>query len=379
MNKTLMRVISATSAAILCVGALAGCKNTQSEYSEAYNAYDRTGERYDYDLSEYVELSQYKGITIPKIQFTVTDEKLEAEVLRKLAYYVPWEDGNDNVARKGDIVAMTTECRVNDMILSDLTKTKSYSMVVGGGIHDIPELDEALVGVKKGDKKTIEFDFPDPYMQNVYLSGEHAILDITVLDVDALQYPEDYTELLTKYYACSTLDELKDDTRTSLVTQYATYLTDYEITLAWKYVSENSKILKYPQTETDEMYNSYLASYEDYAKAESQSLEEYVLAAGDTVEAFENHLQEMAENDVKEEMLLYYIARCENITVSDEEYHDAMMEMAAGYEISDEDTAKEIVASQYGEDRFREMVRFNKVYAFLGESANVDETKTTVK
>ena len=63
-----MRSFTKTVGVILAsafVLTLASCGGLRDKYS----GYDRSGERYDYDLTEYVAVPDYTGIEVPELSY----------------------------------------------------------------------------------------------------------------------------------------------------------------------------------------------------------------------------------------------------------------------------------------------------------------------
>ena len=76
-------------------------------------------------------------------------------------------------------------------------------------------------------------------------------------------------------------------------------------------------------------------------------------------------------------MILYYIARSENLNYTQEYYEQEILEYAEGFEIKELEEAESFVDYMYGLDAFKERIRLNYVYEWLGNNATVREDITT--
>jgi hypothetical protein len=76
-------------------------------------------------------------------------------------------------------------------------------------------------------------------------------------------------------------------------------------------------------------------------------------------------------------MILYYIARSENLTYTQEFYEAELLEYAETFEIKTVEEAESFVDYQVGLDYFKERVRLNYVYVWLGENAKLRTDVTT--
>lgn len=174
-----------------------------------------------------------------------------------------------------------------------------------------------------------------------------------------------------------------------------------KVNAVWTKAIENAKVLKYVKKNlknyvketidnlnTDyynnesmyEMYESYgiTGYYKHY-----ESLGDFIADNTDySKDNYESEIEKKAEEVAKEAMVLYAIAKKENVTVSDEEYKARIAEYAedAGYEDTTKDgvttTATEAFlaayANYYTEEQLREAVLWEKVVAKLAEGATVN-------
>ena len=109
--KNTIRMTSLALALLMLLLAAAGCSE-----NAAYNSYDRTGERYDYDLTEYVKVCNYTGIKLPSIRYTPTEIDIQNYINTEIAVYSPFEKGVDRPAENGDRVVIATTCYIDGKI-----------------------------------------------------------------------------------------------------------------------------------------------------------------------------------------------------------------------------------------------------------------------
>ena len=95
------------------------------------------------------------------------------------------------------------------------------------------------------------------------------------------------------------------------------------------------------------------------------------------LDAFYVFLEENVRDTCKREMILYYIARCENINYTQEYYEQELLEYAEGFEIKTIEEAESFVDYMYGLDNFKERIRLNYVYEWIGDNAILREDVTT--
>jgi FKBP-type peptidyl-prolyl cis-trans isomerase (trigger factor) len=109
--------------------------------------------------------------------------------------------------------------------------------------------------------------------------------------------------------------------------------------MVWESLVDSCKVEKYPEKEVKEYYDSLIAMYRQISYSNGISLENYVSLIGyGSIENFYSEILTGARDSVKEEMVIYLIARNENITISDEQYKTIATEIALeeGYESLEE-------------------------------------------
>lgn len=79
-------------------------------FSSCKNQYTKTPKDftppYDYDLSEYVTLGQYKGVEYTPYKITATDEQIENKLAEELKEYSTVEVISDRPAKLGDTLTI---------------------------------------------------------------------------------------------------------------------------------------------------------------------------------------------------------------------------------------------------------------------------------
>ena len=83
------------------------------------------------------------------------------------------------------------------------------------------------------------------------------------------------------------------------------------------------------------------------------------------------YLKARSENKCYEDMLLYYIIRCENLTYDDEFFSTAVLEMAEDYDIKDATEAESFLTYYYGAEQLHETVLQIYTQEWIAEHATV--------
>lgn len=92
---------------------------------------------------------------------------------------------------------------------------RDHLLELGSG-QFIPGFEEQLVGLKAGDEKVVEVEFPEDYSSAPHLAGKPAQFEVTVNEVKAKQLPELDDDFATEAGGFDTIAELREDLSTRM-------------------------------------------------------------------------------------------------------------------------------------------------------------------
>ena len=346
---------------------------------EKYEAYDRTGEPYDYYLPDYVKLCDYKGVEVPEVNYVPSREDLDNRLKQLAAYYCERIEDPDRPCREYDYVDIITTCRFTDTgdIYSLFTFEERESgfgqtFLLGTNYFGFPALDTAVIGMSQGEKKTVTLTIPDPFYKDYINSGREVEIEIYLNYIDEVVYEgiDDqfyhdhygyYGENLDLYISEQMITEKTEDTE------------GYQATLAWKYICENSKLKKLPEKEYQELYDSTVASARSAAQNNEMTLLEYVKEnyGYETLDEYYESVERFAEETCLEEMIYYYIMRRENLTYTDEFYEECILKMASSYDITDFTEAEDFLIYYMGAEGLHNSVLVQYVKQWIVEQGEI--------
>lgn len=136
----------------------------------------------EYEVLPPVQLMDLKGLKLTKPVVEVTEEEIDAEVNRVFAQNRGYTDkGDDAVVEDGDRLGLSFVGKIDGVEFPG-GKSDHAHLTVGSG-EFIPGFEEQLVGMKKGETKTINVTFPADY-NSAELAGKEATFDVTILHAD---------------------------------------------------------------------------------------------------------------------------------------------------------------------------------------------------
>ena len=135
-----------------------------------------------------VKLGKYKKLGVEKESVEVTEEEIEHELGHLKEQFVEVKTLDDKTKIKEGMVAVIDFEGFLDGVAFQGGKGEDYSLEIGSHTF-IPGFEEALVGLKKGDKKDVKVTFPENY-HSEELKGKPVIFKVEVKEVKERVFPE---------------------------------------------------------------------------------------------------------------------------------------------------------------------------------------------
>ena len=326
--------------------------------------------RPDYTASDYVELGEYKGLTVKIAPLEVTDDEILAQI-RANAGSDAMEDVTEGTVEEGDTANIDYVGKLDGEAFDGGT-AKGYDLEIGSGTF-IDGFEDGLVGVKIGDTVDLTLTFPEAYPSEE-LAGKETVFTVTVNSVQRMkEVTSDLVSSITdgEY---TDVDAYKESVKETLM-QNKEDSRDSEIKSdILSQISENSAIKDYPQEMLDygltNMQNAYKQMASQYDMEYADLLQNYF---GMTEEQFDEEALNVVKQNLDAEMYLKAIAEKEGIEVSDDDYEAACQRYADNYGYDSVDDLK----AAYDEDTIRISALQDKVLDFLKENTTVEETTET--
>ncbi len=337
-------------------------------------------EPYDYDLTKYIKVGEYKGLEYENPdEIKVSDKEIKEAIEEDLDEAKALKDVEDGKVHDGDTVNIDYTGKIDGEEFEG-GSAEGSTLEIGSGTM-IDGFEDGLVGAKVGKTVTLELTFPDPYDTNEELSGKDVVFEVTVNSAQEYVTPteKEYVEQSSEYdsvsdYEKAVKNEIYQSKENEQKSEIETYL--------WGLITDSSEVIEYPEKELEEYKTKQKEYVEDYAKNNSMEYADVIESTyGMTEDEFNEELDSAAKTNAKEQMIVYYIARQEGLEVTNSEYNDfvdAQLE-SIGY------TAKEFedyTGSSYeeyvgGEEYIKFYMLYQKVIDLVVENAKgVDELST---
>ncbi len=310
---------------------------------------------------DYVQLADYKNLSIPADIHEITEEEIQAEITNLLSSYVTEEQVTDRAVVDGDTVNIDYVGSVDGVEFENGSTQNMGTSVTIGVTSYIDDFLEQLIDRLPGENFDIEVTFPDPYPNNPDLSGKDAVFNVTINYITETVAPEltdeFISENLTATYGWTTVEEIREefskDLKNSAILSYIQ-----------NYIFENSTVSSTPKSLITYQENVLIAYFQEYADMYGMSFAEF-LATYVGYDSTESLLLDYVEDNKKQAdsgLIMQAIAEEIDISVSTEDVAAYFLE----YMETDDYSSYE---SRYGLPFLKQVVLYQAVTEYIAENA----------
>lgn len=326
---------------------------------------NKQSKEYNYDLSKYVKVGNYKGLEYTSQKASVTDEEVDVEIQRRLQKAAKTENSKTGKVENGDTINISFVGKIDGKEFEG-GSSESTDITVGT-TQMIDGFVEGLIGKNVGDSVTLNLKFPDDYGKTD-LQGKAVEFKVTINSKKKISVPKLNKEFVKKNSKFTTVKEYKEGVKKELLNQKQKSIDSTVKQELWSRIIDKSKANKYPEKELNEAMsqaNKLEESYKAQAQNYGMEWETYLKTVMRTdKKGFEKLKQEYAKNIVFNRMVMYSIARSENISLSNREYKKEILKILEdnGY---DEESFKKAfgkdIETYADEQNWRQKILFDKV------------------
>jgi len=286
-----------------------------------------------------VELGEYKGIEVQKIEVNITDEDVEKElqkVAEKNARLVTVEDRG---IRKDDIAVIDFEGTI-DGVPFEGGKATNYSLQIGYG-HFLPGFEDQLIGAKAGDEVDVSVTFPEDYGGNAKLSGKSALFRVKIHEIKTKELPAVDDEFAKDVSEFDTLEEYREDIRKKLLDD-ARRKAEHEIEDRIIDKAVGNAAVDIPAVMVEKHIDSLVDDFDMRLKYQGIDLQRYIRMMDTDINAFREQFRKRSEKEVKTQLVIEKISKVENIEATQEDVDEEISKLAENYKQDMEEFKKHL-------------------------------------
>lgn len=308
------------------------------------------GEVYDFEKAGFMKLGEYKGLEAavqPEQDDIYSGMLAEAEESES--------KDDDGIVRDGELVNIDFAASLNGKALEDASGEDAY-IRIGKGEY-IDDFEKGIIGIKKGEEKTVDCTFPKDY-DDEELAGKKVQFLIKVnnrfSDKTAQQLSKGKYKTIDEYYEYEKQLQLKDN-------------QENKGDLVWDSLKEETEITTVSEVMLSRTTEDVTNMYKNFAEMSGMTVDELLESFG----MGEEGISEITQDTVADQMIAKTIAAREGIAVDDAYYLQTLRELL-GYEEGDEEKTLEELEKEYKKDqgsRPKDDVLVERVRDYVGEQS----------
>jgi trigger factor len=323
------------------------------------------------EVAPEFELSNYKGISLVKRSYLVSEKDIDRTINRMRDGYAQMVPVEDRGAANGDFVSANLTRRIvaageeeADASSDAKPETQEIEMEVGGqGV--LKEFTDAFTGARPGETKKFSVEYPADYKPESFANKKvEYTADVTAVRAKELPDADDeFARTVGEEF--ETLEDLRKNVRERLEHE-AGHRTEQEFRAAVIDQLVDRNRFEVPEVAVEEQINSRLRTL--LRQLSSQGLDPRMLNLN--LESIREAQRERAEREVRAAFILDRIADNEKAEVSEEELDQEVEKFAQGAGQSVEAVRARLTKEDLL-DRLREQVRNRKAIESVISSAEI--------
>lgn len=310
-----------------------------------------------------VELGNYKGVEVSKVDTEATDADVEEEIKKVAEQNSRTITVEDRAVKDGDMTVIDFEGFV-DGVAFEGGKGENYPLTIGSHSF-IDNFEDQIIGMNIGDEKEINVTFPEDYHAEE-LKGKPATFKVSVKEIKEKQLPDIDDDFAQDVSDFDTLDEYKADLKKKIAERKEAEAKRQKETEAIEKIVADSK-MDIPQAMIDTQVTRMAEDFAQRLQQQGLSLETYFKYTGLTAEKILDDMKPEAVKRIQNSLVLEAVAKAENIQVSDDEFNAELSKMAEMYKM-EVDKIKELMGESE-EKQMRDDIAIQKAVDLIVSSA----------
>jgi trigger factor len=312
-----------------------------------------------------VELGEYKGIEVDKIEYTVTDEDIEKDLEATQKKNARVIDVDDRAVQNGDIAVLDFEGFVDGEAFAG-GKGEGYELEIGSNTF-IPGFEDQVIGAAIDQPIEVKVTFPEEY-HSEELAGKDAVFKVVVHAIKMRELPELDDDFASEVSEFETLEEFKKSIRERLE-QNAENRAKGETENAIVDKAIENATFEVPDAMVEAQIDNIVRDFNQRLSYQGLDIKTYLQYTGMAMDAFRAQFREQAVKQVNASLVLEAIMLKEGIEAGPEEFELHLVDMAKKYNM-ELDKLKELLSEAEQENMKRE-IAMTKTIEMLVNNASV--------
>ena len=248
-----------------------------------------------------VTLGKYIGVTVTKVDGTVTDEDVTAAIDKEREKNARTINVEDRAIENGDTAVIDFEGFV-DGVAFDGGKGENHSLEIGSGSF-IPGFEDQLIGKNAGDDVDVNVTFPEKY-QAADLAGKEATFKVKIHEIKAKEIPELDDEFVQDVSEFDTVAEYKDSVKAKLEEQKQNEIKRaYHDEAIDKIVDKST--MELPDAMIDTQCENMINQFAQQMAQQGLSMDQYLQFSGLTLDQLKEQVRPDVDAEIEKMATMY--------------------------------------------------------------------------
>jgi trigger factor len=322
-------------------------------------------------LPPAVTLGQYVGLELEREREEVTDADVESAIAAMQERAADYPIVEDRASQAGDVVAGELSVTFEDADSDGEFKPVAITV---GEPGNVPGVDEAVTGVRKGEEREFELVYPADYA-NAEIAGKRGKCILRVKELHSRIVPALDDAFAKKYGDAETMDELRVQTRAEIE---KSRLDRAESALESRIVTEivNGSTVEYPSVMLDVEMEDDIRAFREDLERRGSTVSEYLQHSDTSEEELINTFRTRADIRLRRGLVLGEIVRLEHLELTDEDVEKEIQRRADAQRTTVQAVRAYLDRSD-GMSALRESAYLKKILAFLKAASTIKDKVTT--
>ena len=310
-----------------------------------------------------VVLGGYKGVEVEKKTVEVTDEEIQAELLKEQEKNSRITAVEGRAVENGDLVVLDFEGFVDGEAFQG-GKGEQYPLTIGSGAF-IPGFEEQLIGAEVDKEVEVNVIFPEDY-QAEELKGKAATFKCTVHKIEKKELPELNDDFAKDVSEFDTLEEYKADIKKNIEeSKLEDIRRDKEDAVLTKVIEDAQ--MEIPEAMIETQTRQMMDDFARRMQSQGLTMDQYMQFTGTSIDTLMEQMKPQALKRIQSRLVLEQIAVAENIQISDEQLFEEIKKMADMYKM-DADKLKDMMG-EHEKEQLKQDMAVQQAITLITEAA----------
>ena len=311
-------------------------------------------------LPPKVEIGDYLKLPVQKPAIEVTDAEIDHQIEEMRKRRSTREQITERGVQEGDVAV------VNIKVDGEEGEGRNFMTIAG---QTFPQLDQAVLSMKIEEMKHMELSFPDTFQEKDW-AGKTLQTQITLRNLSAVKLPE-IDEEFAKSYQTETVEELRTRLKQGIKNAKDEAVVDYVNEQLLEELAKRSTI-EVPDMMWEDVASRRLQDINNELREKNVTFEDYAKEQGMTIEEFVEAQKAEAKTFVYRAQMINEIFQREKMQLTNVELNVELMKMAREFNLDPKDMLNLLKKNDAVQELHFRSIN-GKVMDFLRDQAEITE------